>query len=57
MATVLFAVFCWGLAIAIQLFIVFLFYMLLKRFVIAAERQAKALENLERGFRKPEEMP
>ena len=57
MATILFAAFCWGLAIAIQLFIVFLFYMLLKRFVIAAERQAKALENLERGFRKPEEMP
>jgi hypothetical protein len=56
MATVLLAVFCWGLAIAVQLFIVFLFYMLFKRFVIAAERQARALENLERGFRKPDEM-
>lgn len=41
--------------IIFQLFILYQFYLLLKRFVIAKERQAGALERFAAGFTKPED--
>jgi len=49
MVIALLAVLGWIVTIVIQLFIIYQFYLLLKRSVIAAERQARALERFELG--------
>ena len=55
MEIVLLAALGWIVTIVVQLFIIYQFYVLLKRFVIAAERQAGALERFEPGFAKHED--
>jgi hypothetical protein len=44
----------WALSLAVTLFIIYQFYLLTKRLVIANERQARALDHIAENFRTSE---
>ena len=50
----LFVAMWWLLSLAVTLFIIYQFYLLTRRFVIASERQARALDHIAENFRNEE---